>query len=64
MKGFKTVGFNVIMAVLYFAGVPDAVPEAQITETLTMVEAAFNGAWALGNLILRAITDSPIFQRA
>ena len=63
MKGFKTVAFNVVMGILFFAGAPDAVSEAQLTEALNAGEAGFTAVWSVGNIVLRAITDTPIFRR-
>ena len=57
MKGFRTIGFNTIMLVVGITG-------AQITpETANQFLEAFLALWAVGNYILRAITDSPMFKK-
>lgn len=56
MKGFRTVAFNLIMLIAGVTG-NELAPEVahQYVEW-------FLGAWAAGNVILRWITDSPIFR--
>lgn len=63
MKGYKTVAFNAIMGVLYLAGTPDAISPAELTQHLTVAEAGFASVWTVGNIVLRAVTNSPIFRR-
>lgn len=66
MKGFKTVIFNVIMAVIMviYAFNPDAErPSAeQVSSTIDMVLTGLAAVWAIGNVILRAISTAPIFN--
>ena len=67
-KGFKTVAFNVVMAIV--AALTILVPEQAaelptgevVTETIDLVEAGVVALWTVGNIILRAITNSPIFK--
>lgn len=67
MKGFRTTAFNIAMTVIAAVTIinPDAelpTPEA-IDTGIDLVEAAVVAVWGVGNLILRAITSSPIFRR-
>ena len=67
MKGYKTVAFNVVMTVIALVAVfnpgaelPDA---AAVQATVDLVDAGFMSLWGIVNLILRGITDSPIFNK-
>jgi len=67
MKGWKTVSFNVIMAIIaaVYALNPDAEkpsPE-QVQGGVDAVEVGFAAVMTVGNIILRAITTSPIFNK-
>ena len=57
MKGYRTIAFNTIMLVVSIFGISEVSPE-QITAAVT----AGAGIWTLGNVILRAITNSPMFK--
>ena len=57
MKGFKTIAFNGIMVAVGVTGA--SVTPEQAAEAAN----AFIIIWGVGNAILRAITNSPIFQR-
>lgn len=68
MKGYRTVAFNIIMTALMAfalwspgAELPDA---GTIDKLLGDAEGLFTAAWALGNMVLRAITDTPMFKKA
>ena len=67
LKGFKTIAFNVLMTIVMAVRVlnPEAeLPdEAAVQATVNVVDAAITAAWGIGNIILRAITDSPIFKK-
>jgi hypothetical protein len=57
MKGYKTIIFN---AVMLFAGIFGA----EISPDLAGRAAeAFVLLWGVGNVGLRAVTDSPIFRK-
>ena len=64
LKGWRTVTFNVIMTLImtYMLFKPNAdLPSANdVNGALTSVEAAITAVWGLGNVFLRAITDTPI----
>lgn len=67
LKGYRTIGFNVIMAILMLARAMN--PEVDLPDRQT-VEGAVDGLtaglasfWAVGNVILRAVTTSPIFKK-
>lgn len=68
MKGWRTVAFNALMtvvAVLAYshAGDPSELPDANaINAALDAVEGFIPFVWGLGNVILRAVTDTPIFK--
>jgi len=67
LKGFKTIAFNLIMTLtmVYQMWQPDVeLPDAeQVTGAIDSAEAAITAIWAIGNMWLRAITDSPIFKK-
>ncbi len=67
MKGYRTIAFNAVMAIIAVATIvsPDAeVPTAdQVQSAVNGADAAVVGVWTVGNMILRAITSSPIFKK-
>ena len=68
IKGYKTVAFNVVMTALLLirAWQPEAeLPtEEQVTQSLDAIDQGLIATWGLGNVVLRAVTNSPIFKRA
>ena len=67
IKGYRTIIFNAVMAVVLIvsAVVPDAeLPdEAAISDAVVAFEMAVGLVWGVGSMILRAVTDSPIFKK-
>ena len=67
-SGYKTVIFNVVMGgiMLVRALSPDAeLPgEAAVSSAVDAFEVGLTAVWGVGNLILRAITSSPIFGKS
>jgi hypothetical protein len=67
LKGYRTVIFNIIMTLVMFWQVqqPDVeLPTADhVNQSLDAVEAVVTVLWGIGNLFLRAWTDSPIFEK-
>ena len=67
LKGYRTVIFNVIMGIIMLVRVfnPDAQLPADeaVNQALDATSAALDAVWLVGNLVLRAITDSPIFRK-
>ena len=67
LKGFKTIAFNVLMLVIMGVRVinPEAeLPDAEAVEsTVISVDAALTALWGFVNIILRSVTDSPIFKK-
>jgi hypothetical protein len=67
IKGYRTVIFNIIMTVLMFvqlwAPEADLPTGPEVTEGLIQLETALAFIWGLGNIILRAITNTPIFKK-
>jgi hypothetical protein len=57
VKGFKTIGFNLLMLVASVTGAQ--IDPAFMTEWIEAIAAV----WAGGNAVLRAVTSSPIFQK-
>ena len=57
MKGWRTILFNGVMLIV---GLTGAVVTPELVNEL--VE-GFIGVWATGNVILRAITNSPMFKK-
>lgn len=67
LQGWKTVLFNVIMAGIAIvhslnseAVLPDA---AAVQGVVDNFQVFFDGALIVGNVILRAVTSSPIFTK-
>lgn len=66
MKGYKTVIFNLLMMVIGVIAVLN--PHAQLpagADVQSAIDAsavAYSAVWGIGNLILRAVTDTPIFK--
>lgn len=67
MKGYKTIAFNVVMAVIAIvhslnsdAQLPDA---AAVQGAVDHFQVFFNGFLIVGNTILRAVTTSGIFKK-
>ena len=69
MKGWRTVTFNILMAVvgvvvLTRPDAADGVPDASaINAALDHVEALYPFVVTLGNVLLRAVTNTAIFRR-
>jgi hypothetical protein len=67
LKGYRTVLFNLLMTVIMVLSLwkpGEAWPGAEaINSFLDSFEVAFAFLWGLGNMILRAVTDTPIFKK-
>lgn len=67
LKGFRTVVFNVVMTFVMMWRVwqPEAdLPDAdQVNQALSAADVALTALWGVGNLVLRAVTNSPIFNK-
>lgn len=67
LKGYKTVIFNIIMGLIMMVRAmnPDAeVPgDEVVTSAIDALDVALTMVWSVGNLILRAVTTSPIFKK-
>ena len=67
LKGYRTIIFNVIMTVFMLINVwsPDTeLPSGEdVKGALDNLDLALAFFWGLGNIILRAITDTPIFKK-
>jgi hypothetical protein len=67
LKGYKTAIFNAVMTVVMVLRLwnPDAeLPDADtVSQGLDTIDAAIAAIWGTGNMILRAITDTPIFKK-
>lgn len=66
-KGYRTVLFNIVMAVVMITKSlnPDMEsPSAEeVQQAVDMLDAAIAAVWGIGNVVLRAITTSPIFKK-
>lgn len=67
MKGYKTIAFNAIMAVVAIvhglnndAQLPDAAAVQGVVDSFSLW---FDSALIVGNTILRVLTSSPIFKK-
>lgn len=67
IKGYKTVIFNIFMAIVMVVRVtnPDAeLPdEASIGAAVDAMLVGLTAVWGVGNIILRAVTNSSIFNK-
>lgn len=67
LQGYKTVIFNVLMGIIMLVRAlnPDAtVPgEESLHGAVDALDVALTAVWGVGNVILRAITSSPIFKK-
>ena len=69
MKGYKTIIFNVIMSAvmiisMWNPGEASALPDAsQVSGLMDQAEAWITAVWGVGNVILRAVTSTAIFQK-
>jgi len=67
IKGFKTIAFNIIMSVIMMLTLwspeSDLPTGDQVQGALTGLEEALTLIWGVGNLILRAVTNSSIFKK-
>ena len=66
MKGYKTIIFNLVMTglmVLKMMSPETEIPgEDEISAGIDLVDGAITFVWGIGNLFLRAITDTPVFK--
>lgn len=67
MKGYRTLAFNAIMAIVAIvhalntdASLPDA---AAVQGVVDQFSTWFEGALVVGNLILRAVTTTPVLKK-
>ena len=67
LKGYRTIIFNVIMTAFMLINVWSPSTELPSGEdvkgALDNLDLALAFFWGLGNIILRAITDTPIFKK-
>lgn len=69
MKGWKTVTFNAVMTIvmvlsLWNPGEAENLPSKdEVQGLLDQADALLAGLWGVGNVILRAMTNTSIFRR-
>ena len=65
MKGYRTIAFNLIMGAVMFANqmLGTDLDAQSLIGHLNGLEAALMGVWTVGNVWLRAVTDTPIFKQ-
>lgn len=67
MKGYRTIIFNLIMAAIAALRVvsPESVlpSDADVNTALTVIDSALTAVTVIGNLILRAITNTKIGKK-
>ena len=67
LKGYKTIAFNVIMSLVTVIALFNQGAELPDAETvrggLDAVDTAIAAVWGIGNIILRAVTDTPVFKK-
>ena len=66
LKGYKTIIFNVIMAIsmlmTIFFGVDVSADATKLKDGIDMALQGLITVWGIGSIWLRIITDSPIFR--
>ena len=64
MKGYRTVVFNLVMGVVMLVNqvYGTEIGEAQVGATIDALDAGLTGLWAIGNVVLRAVTNTAIFR--
>lgn len=63
-KGYKTVAFNVVVAVVAVVGTPELVEAVKsVGVSSDQVIAAVTAAVAAVNVVLRLVTNSPAFKK-
>ena len=66
LKGYRTIVFNVIMAIsmlmTIFFGVDVSGDATKLKEGIDMALQGLTTIWGIGSIWLRIITDSPIFR--
>lgn len=66
LKGYRTIVFNVIMAIsmlmTIFFGVDVSGDATKLKEGIDMALQGLTTIWGIGSIWLRIITDSPIFK--
>ena len=66
LKGYRTIIFNILMPVLMAVSLwtgEDVGGEGELNLMLDAVEEALVAVWAIGNMVLRAITNTRIGSR-
>jgi hypothetical protein len=67
LKGYRTIIFNVIMSAFMLISLWSPSTELpsgeEVKGALEQLDLALAFFWGLGNIILRAITDTPIFKK-
>ena len=67
LKGYRTIIFNLMMTLFMIISIWNPAAELPNQQDVMVgfdqVEAAIAFIWGLGNMILRAITDTPIFTK-
>ena len=64
MKGYRTVAFNLVMGVVMLVNqvYGTEIGDAQVSATIDALDAGLTGLWAIGNVVLRAVTNTSIFR--
>lgn len=66
MKGFRTVGFNLLMGALsaayIYVGGDAQISEAEVAEQADQIWTGIVAVWTIGNLVIRKYTNTDIFR--
>lgn len=66
MKGYRTILFNLLMSVMMLGatwGIDTGLDEGSVNAFLDALDVVITFVWGIGNLWLRAITDTPVGQK-
>lgn len=67
LKGYRTIVFNLIMTIVMVLAMwspGESWPtQPEVNAFLDSLEIVLTFVWGLGNIVLRAITNTPIFMR-
>ena len=67
IKGFRTIAFNAVMGIgmllTITLGIDTSSEVAQVQANIDAILTGLVSLWLVGSILLRAITDSPIFTK-
>ena len=65
LKGYKTIIFNVVMTFIMISNTIGLTPiseDLDVAGAIDTLDSALVIVWGIGNLLLRVVTDTPVFE--